>query len=272
MLETYRKEWQARIAVISFLILTFFWLILPSTGEPDTFYYKIFSALYGLMAIWGGVWGIAIAKNWGGFKSVLGRSILMFSLGLIAQEFGQIVYSYYNYVLQIVPYPSLGDLGFFAAIPLYIYGSYLLAKASGVKVSLRSFSSIFLAVLIPVLMLSIGYLIFLKDYAFDWSQPLTVFLDFAYPLGEAIYLSIALLTFLLTRKLLGGAMRNKILFILFALLAQFIADWTFLYQASKGVVYPGGVNDYIYLCAYILMTYGLFQLNTTVMKLRNSNN
>ena len=89
-------------------------------------------------------------------------------------------------------------------------------------------------------MLAVGYFLFLQGYEFDWSDPLKVFLDFGYPFGQAIYVSIAILTYLLSRGILGGIMKGKILFILFALCMQFLSDYTFLYQSSKGTWSVGG--------------------------------
>jgi hypothetical protein len=115
----------------------------------------------------------------------------------------------------------------------------------------------------------IGYSLFLVQYEFDWSNPLKILLDFGYPLGQAIYISIGLLSYLLTRGVLGGVMKGKVLFILFALCIQFLADYTFLFQTIHNNWYVGGINDYIYFIAYFVMTLALLRLNTVLMKLRN---
>ena len=112
-----------KVTVLLFLLLTGWWLLLRLTpiGE-DSFQNELFSASYGVMALWGGLLGWRISKKWGGVKSILGRSIVFFALGLLAQEFGQLIYSFYSLYLGVeIPYPSLGDLGFFGSIPLYIY-------------------------------------------------------------------------------------------------------------------------------------------------------
>jgi len=222
---------------------------------------QLFAGVYGLIALIGGISGLAISRKWGGIHSVMGRSIFFFALGLIFQEIGQIAYSAYIYFLHIpVPYPSIGDFFFYGTIPLYIIAIMYLAKASGIHISLRSFRNKLQAILIPLGVLALSYFIFLQKYVFDWSNPLKVIIDFGAPLGQAIYISLAILTYTLTKGILGGLMKNKVLIILFALLAQYVADWTFLYQASRGTWYAGGIDDYMYLCAYFLMTFGLLQL------------
>lgn len=270
MVETLKKEWQAQVAIILLIILTCWWVILLLSGVKETSQNYLFGATYGLMAVWGGAWGVINARKWGFIKSIMGRAVLVLSLGLLFEEFGQLVFSYYNlFANVIVPYPSLADLGFFGIIPLYSYGAFLLAKASGIKVSLRSFKNKIQAFLIPLAMLSVGYFLFLSDYVVDLSNPLKTFLDFAYPLGDAIYISITILAYSLSRKLLGGIMRSKILFLLFAFVLQFIADFNFLFQSSRGTWLNAGYGDYLYLVAYFAMTLGLLQLNTVLVKLKS---
>jgi len=223
------------------------------------------------MAYLGGVSGLLIARKWGGSKSVLGRSVLAFSIGLLCQGFGQSVYTYYLFHFHIAaPYPSLGDLGYFGTIPFYIYGSILLAKVSGVKVSLKLYRSKIQALIIPVLMLLTGYFLFLRHYTFDFTAPIKTFLDFGYPLGQAVYVSIAILAFMLSRKILGGIMRKPILFLIYALILQFLSDYIFLYQFNAGNWYVGGINDFMYLSSYFLMTISLIQLGVTFDNIKKS--
>lgn len=267
-----RNQWQIKVALAIFSFFTVWWLIIQSTStSTGNIQYQIFAAFYGVMALWGGFCGVFISKGWGFFRSLFGRAILMFSIGLMLQEFGQIMYSFYIYFLKIeVPYPSLGDIGYFGSIPFYIYGAYLLGKASGVKFGLKNFENKILAIILPIGMLSMAYFVFLQGYEFDFNNPLTMFLDFAYPLGQAIYVSIALLIYFLSRNLLGGLMRGKILFIVLALIMQFLADFIFLLQASKGTWYAGGLNDYMYLVSYFFMTLAILQLGTVYQSLRSS--
>lgn len=274
MIETIKKEFGAKVLVVCMIGLTLWWLTLRFMNLPDdSEYNQIFAAVYGLIALWGGVWGFFVARKWGGFHSVIGKSILFFAIGLLSQEIGQIIYSSYIYFLQIaVPYPSIGDLFFYSTIPLYVIAIIYLARASGVRISLKSFSSKLQAIFIPLFILTLSYFVFLQAYEFDLANPLKVFLDFAVPLGQAIYISLAILNFTLTKSVLGGLMKSKVLFILIALLMQYIADWTFLFQASRGTWYAGGINDYMYLCAYFLMSISLLQLKTVYTKLSEEKN
>src|SRR6185436_5734433 len=148
----------AQITILAFAIFTIWWIFLspfnPESPFPES--RTIWSVTYQLIALWGGINGLFISTKWGGLKSIIGRSIIAFSIGLLLQSFGQTVYSYYLLRLHIdAPYPSLGDVGYFGTIPFYIYGVLLLAKASGIHLSIKSFGKKIQALLIPLIMLTI---------------------------------------------------------------------------------------------------------------------
>ena len=261
------------VTIFLFAILSIWWIIL-------FFYFKaslenanlIWAACYQAVSIWGGMWGLLIAHKWGGLKSIVGRAIFFFALGLLFQTFGQTVFSIYGLFLQVpIPYPSLADIGFFGSIPCYVYAVFELGKASGVIISIKSFGKKLLALLIPLLGLSISYSIFLRSYEFDWSFPLRIFLDFGYPLGQVTYVSFVALVYVFSRNFLGGVMKNRVLFILIALIAQYVADYNFLYQFSVNSWVNGGYGDYIYLVSYFFMALGLIGLATTLRNLKDSN-
>lgn len=143
-------------------------------------------------------------------------------------------------------------------------GVVFVAKASGIRLSLKNIESKIKAILIPLLVLLLGYYLFLQNYIFDWSHPLKILLDFGYPLGQAVYVSLAIITYLLSQKILGGIMRARIFFIIFALVIQFLSDYTYLYQSMNQSAYPGSVNDLLYLFAYLAMTLSLLQFDVAL--------
>lgn len=271
MLYTIKKEWQAKVTVLYFLAVTVWWFIGPSfKTSSDARFLGDPGSVYFLIAIIGTIWGFVISAQWGGLKSILGKAIFFFALGLAGQVFGQFSYGYYPFALhEAAPYPSLGDIGYFGSIPFYTLGIYFLALTSGVKISARSFAQKLQTIIVPLFVLAIGYILFLQGYTIDWTNPIKTFLDFGYPLGQAFYVSLALLTYSLSKGTLGGIMKTKILFILFALFVQFLADYIFLYQSNKGFYAVGGLADYMYFTAYTLMTLGLIQFKTVYDRLQS---
>src|SRR3990167_2539072 len=179
-------EMSRYIALLLFTTFTVWWIVIFFLGYKESLHNYIFGALYGIMAMYGGVIGIEASKRWGGIHSLMGKAILFLALGLLAAEFGQIVFSYYNIILHIeIPYPSVADIGFFGNIPLYTTGIFLLAKASGIQITLKKAYGKVSIIIFPLIMLFLSYLFFLQGYEFDWSDPILIFLDFSYPLGQA---------------------------------------------------------------------------------------
>lgn len=246
------------ILLLAYFLLFFWWLKIFVSGVKETDENYLFGFAYPNIALVGAIAGFIISKKWGGFKSLIGRGIIFFALGLFGLWFGQTAWSYYNLVARIpVPYPSIADIGYFSIIPLYGYGMYCFAKAAGVRFSLGTFVAKASVVLIPILMVAVSYFLFLRNLSPDFSDPIKTFLDFGYPAGEAITISIALLTYFLSIKLLGGKMRNRILYIIFALVVQYLTDYLFLYQVSAETYYNAGMVDLLYMTSFLIMALGL---------------
>ena len=256
---------------ILFIVLSGWWVSMYLRGLTEGLENDVFTVVYCVLALLGSSAGFVYAQKWGGLSSVLGRSISFFTLGLFAQFIGQVLYNYYIYVLGIeVPYPSIGDISFFASVVFYILGIISLAKVSGAKFSYQSMSGKFLAFVVPAVMLVLSYVIFLKGYQPDWSNLTVVFLDFGFPIGQAVYVSIALFTLLVSQSKLGGVMRRPILFIIFALILQYLADFSFSYQVAHETWYVGGINDYLFAAAYFLMATSLFFVGSSFNKIKDS--
>lgn len=260
-----------KVLVLIFTILATWWCVLYfGIHNSDVHLNLIWAATYQLAALWGAIWGFIIFRSWGGTNSLIGRAILMLSIGLLLQVFGQTVFSVYNLGLQVeIPYPSLADVGFFGSIPFYIYGTYLISKVCGAKMSLQSGHNKFLAILIPVILLAASFMFFLNDYTFDPTTPIKTFLDFGYPLGQAIYISFAILAFIFSSDYLGGIAKNTIKFVLIALCVQYAADFNFLTQAGNGTWVNGGYGDFFYLLSYAIMSFAIIRFGSLFTKIKN---
>ncbi len=259
------------IPVLSYVILAVWGLIfIVNNSDPNGYNAQFWSAIYQIIAWWGALYGIYFSHLWGGWKSLIGRANLAFAIGLLAQSFGQIVFSYYTFKQTEILYPSLADAGFFGSIPFYIYGASLLVKFAHVK--LKSIRNVTLAFTIPLGMLILAYWLFLRGYEFDPSNKIKIFLDFGYPLGQAVYVSISVLALMAYKKIAGGIMSKPVLLFIFALFAQFISDYVFLFLSSRNF-YEGNYiifSDLLYLTAYFLMTLSLMRLGTVFYKIKNS--
>lgn len=266
------RNYFVKIITVLFVILTLWWITIFYRGLTASVENNAFTLIYPLLSLSGGIAGLLVSKKWSGRKSLIGRAILCFSVGLLLQFFGQAAYAYYIYIQGItVPYPSIGDIGYMGSVFAYIAGAYLLMKATGFTSSLKSIKGKLFAILVPLIILVSSYFFFLHGYVFDWTNPLKIFLDFGYPFGQAIYVSIALLAILTSRDFLGGVVKKPIIFLTIALMVQYFCDFTFLYQSNAGTWYVGGINDYMYFASYFIMTLAIIYIGSVSQKIRSEN-
>lgn len=269
LLDDFKNSIIFKIISLIFILLVAYWAYLLFSGLSGNPEFDYFTLIYPLLALIGGVIGMRYALKWGGFKSVLGKAIAYLSLGLLAQFIGQILYNYYVYVLGVeIPYPSVGDISYFASVILYIIGVVYLAKVSGFRLAVNSLNGKVLAFIVPVVMLFGSYILLLRGYEFESTSFSLLFLDFGFPIGQAIFVSVALLIFFISKNILGGMMRRPIVLLTIALILQFLADFLFSYLFSIGKnVYS---LDILYLLAYFLMTIALFSIGNMFYKVQKS--
>ena len=254
-----------------FLAIFAWWISFQHVVAKQGLNVQWFGGTYEVIALIGAGIGFVAARKWGGFKAVLGKALIFFSLGLLAQGVGELIYTYYIDGAKIqIPYPSWGDVAYFGSLLLYITGALFLAKAAGAGIALKQNRTYkVIAVLVPVIMVSVSYFILLHNHQYDTSHPLTVFLDAGYPVGEACYVSIAIVVYLLSRKLLGGLMKPALLLLIGALFVQYVADFNFVYQSNRGTFLQGKYGDFLYVIAYFVMATALIKFNTIHEHLRS---
>jgi len=257
------------ILVLLFLALAVWWIALSVIKPAGDFPKLVFGASYGAMALFGGIYGIATAKRWGFLKSSFGRAVLFLGVGLLMAEFGQLVFSYYNIISEVeIPYPSIADIGFFGNMVFYVVGGLFLTRVLGVGITIKKAPiKLIVSILLPLALLSASYVLFLKGYDGTESTTLQKILDFGYPLGDAVYVSIALVSLLSVGRMLGGLLKGPLLAILLAFIVQYSADFNFLYQNQRGTWLNGGYGDFLYLFAYTIMTASLIYLSTSFKKI-----
>src|SRR5689334_2880677 len=143
--------------VLVFGFFTVWWLYLRMLDlERTRDLRQLWGATYQVLAFYGGIIGLLISQKWGGTKSVIGKIVLAFSVGLFLQVFGQSYSSYYvyRYHVESPPYPAVGDIGFFGSVIAYIYGVMLLARVSGVSNKMKDKKNQILVIVIPLIVLT----------------------------------------------------------------------------------------------------------------------
>ena len=205
--------------------------------------------------------------HWGGSKSAVGKAVLLISLGTTSWGLGTLIWSFYNFVLHVsVPYPSWADLGYVLAVPLWTIGVFYLSKATGAKFSLRQLRGRLMLILLPLFAAIASYyslyVIARKSSIVVEGGLLKIFLDFYYPLGDWIILTVAFLVFGLSLQYLGGRFRWPVLITLLGFVFMFISDFMFSYTTTVESYYNGHLVDLLFTVAIFVISFGIASFDT----------
>lgn len=257
-----------RIALGFFGLLIILWATLFLTHTTDGFYNYLYSFLFGLIPFFAGIAAMLYAKMWGGFKSSVGRAVFFIGLGIFCWGVGENIWSYYNFVLNVAaPYPSLADLGFAPSIFFYGLGAVYLSRAAGAQFALRNRTMRAFAILAPFVIFALAYYIVVVlarggVLVPEGETALKTILDIAYPLGDFVGLTIAIVVSSLTFKYLGGRYVWDIYAILAGLFVMFVADTVFSYTTTVGTYYNANFGDLLLASGMFLLSWGVLGFYT----------
>ncbi len=258
-------NWPLRGAIALFAIFLSWWVMLYFNFEGNVA--KIGSSLwtdiYSLIILLGVWFGFRQARKTG-LKTNLGKAISCFTLGLFLQSAGGVIYGFYvNWLSVPIPYPSFADIGWFGSIIFYVLGAIFLVKTLGTHQILSTFSGKLKLILPAIIAFSFYWLAVMQaGYTFNWQEPLKTFLDIAYSVIGASYVTIGMLSFFITKHAHSIITRKQILLVLVALGTQFLSDTNFIYQTTKGTWIDGSYGDLLLLTSYFLMGTALIKLDS----------
>ena len=251
--------------VVAWLIFLFaYWVglnfVFHSTDGNWNFLY---SFLFSVMPLVGGLFGMWQSREWGGLKSHVGKALFFISFSLFLWGSGSMVWSYYNFIAHIeAPYPSLADLGFAPSIFFYGLGAIYLSRATGAKYGLRHpLAKLFITV-VPIALIVFSYYVLVTVARGGVVVPagedgLKTFFDIAYPLGDFVSLVVAVVVSGLSFPYLGGRLKWDVYSILLGLGVMFIGDFMFSYTTTVGTFYDGDFGDLILTTGLFLLTFGV---------------
>lgn len=227
---------------------------------------NILSNLYGIIPLFGGLYGLWISRRWGGFKSAVGKAVIFLSLGLTTWGIGMAIWLYYNLILKVeIPYPSWADAAFIISWPLWGIGMVFLSKATGARFALRNLGGKLLLLFLPLLIILFSYYVLvviarggLLDLSGDLSK---IFFDLAYPVGDVVILTLATLIYGLSFNYFGGKYRFAIYLILAGFILNYAADFSFSYTTTKDIYYNGSLSDILFATAMFILVLGVSMLD-----------
>ena len=186
---------------------------------------------------------------------VFGKSYLFLSLGFFSLFVAEVVYSVYDLVLDIEPYPSMADIFFFAYIPLLI--AHLILNIKFFQPSTKSITKIWVSI-IPITITAL-YVIF------SLSETGEANFDFYYGSIFVAATSIALaLTILGTKIFKEGALGKSWWILLLGILAlTFADDWYYYLEITGDYDLTHPVNI-LWYAGYWIIAYALLKHKKTI--------
>lgn len=268
-----RINGSSKIVLAASLALVVWWVFIAVRGIENTNENYWYGIVEGLLPFVAALFGFANARQWGGFKSVMGKAVGLLSTGLLTWGIGTIIFGYYNIVLQVqVPYPSLADAFYIISWPLWAVSMIYLSRATGVQFQLRTLIGKAVFLLIPIIVIIGSYYVLIvvaRQGTLGLTENfLTNFFNLAYPIGDIVILTIALLIYGLSFKYLGGFFKWACIFVLAGFVLNYIGDFSFVYLTTKGTYFVANWVDLVYTITFFclsfgstLMSPGLYSLN-----------
>jgi hypothetical protein len=125
---------------------------------------------------------------------------------------------------------------------------------------------------VSVFMFAITYLLYLKDYAFNPDNLLSAIFDFGYPVLESVYVALSIFVLVHSSSIGGGLLKKPIVFLVMALILQYVSDSYFVYEFNNNNWYSGNINDFSYLFAYFMLTLAIIYFDQVLVSLPVSGN
>lgn len=245
-----------------FIALVIWWFTIQFSGITDTPFNLAFAFAYGLIPIIGGVFGLMESQKWGLLASKMGKALFFISLGLVTWGMGEMIWSYYNFILQVeVPYPSLADASFIVSWPLWTIGVLFMSFATGAKFGLRNVGGKVLLGLIPLAAIFLSYYLLIavaRQGSFEIAGgPVKIFFDLAYPIWDVVILTTALLVYGLSLDFLGGKFKWPVIVTLLGFGVNYFADFGFSYTTTVETFYNGSWVDLLFMSAMFILSFGV---------------
>ena len=138
---------------------------------------------------------------------------------------------------------------------------YSLSQATGAKFSLRRLRGRVLLIVLPIIAAIASYyflFVIARNSSFEVEGGLLkIFLDFYYPIGDWVILTLSFLLFGLSFKYLGGKFKWPVFITILGFIVMFLADFSFSYTTTVGTYYNGNISDLLFAIALFVISFGI---------------
>ena len=219
--------------------------------------------LLGILLVFSVILTIKLYKQ----KHFQSKAFLFFTLGTLCWFTAEIIWSVYDYIYNIDPFPSEADIFYIAAYPFFVI--FLLISLQPIKKLITKniwMFSILLsfAFLIPSFLACLNAL----NESEGGLDSISKSIALSYPIMSAFQLVPAVIGILFMAK---KEVSYSWMLMLFAFLIYFVSDTFYLFSQLDNSYYDGHPVDLMYLFSFVLLIFSLHN-RTSLMKNSNGNN
>jgi hypothetical protein len=234
-----------------FAVCLGFDIFLHTLSSHTTVWNNLYGLLYGLQFLFGGLISIFGSRRL--TREQGKRAFMLWGLALLGQAGGLFIWAVYNFFLGVaVPFPSLADASF---ILFHI----------GMGFGLWEYRNLFeednsdfgwLSTVPLVVIACIMVFIVLRRPDLSTQLPLMQrIVNVTATVGDAFIISMALTTALIRELRSFGFLTLILGLVMFA-----VAEFTFTYEAAKGIFWAGDLADLIYTISGFILSIGIIKL------------
>ena len=203
-----------------------------------------------------------------GFSGTRSRSIIFIALGFFAFFIGEVIFFFYNIVLETDPFPSVADIYYLLAYPFFLVGYVKELTQSQISWNLkRSFLVALFVLILGGLVSYFGIYLAYDVEAGFWIN----FVSMAYGIGDVILVVVLLHILFLTMEYRGGKVFRPWLFIFLGNMAILVADILFAiyYEEYTSHVNYYKLMDSFWIAGYLMVAYGFFDMAILLKSFRH---
>jgi hypothetical protein len=196
-----------------------------------------------------------------GYSGGRAKTILYLTLGVLCWFIGEVLFAYFEVIAHTDAFPSIADVFYLFAYPLFFVGLLNELKLARVKLQTLHTSTKFLMGTISFLLICVVfYLIIYLGY----DSTATLFANSiaaAYGVGDIILIITNMFILVLAWEFKGGKLSNTWMTIFTAFMAIFLADILYAVYTQdylSDVYIFRNVIDSLFMLGYILLGLGLF--------------
>lgn len=227
-----------------------------------------------IIPIYGGIIGLKRFNSWGGFKTVMGKSLFFLSTSLIVWGVALGMWTYFIIAGTVLPYPSAADYVFIWSPVLWTFGLVFLAKVTGAPFALKNVKEIVVGIITTLFVAMAAYYVLViighnNILSLSESGSLQAFFDYAYTFETLAVIIISSSIFVFSYKYLGGRYKIPVLYLLLGYTFHFVAIFFFVKTIGDETYFNGNIADLLFTIALYLEGLGVIRLDP---KLISNNN